>query len=124
MHACSLVVFVLSPRSADTLLALQELEHLANENKKIQRAISERRPFISAQVLEHEYLENVSRIDRLSTFRGPKSSAHLPAAVQESLEVAKAMRDTKWLTGSEGYHRDLAKSMARFMRSRCVLPFL
>jgi hypothetical protein len=99
---------------------LQELEHLAKENQKIQRAISERKPFISAQALEHEYLENVSRIDRVATFRGPKKSSHLPTAVQDSLEVAKSMRETKWLPGTEGYQRDLAKSMGRSMRNRCA----
>jgi hypothetical protein len=104
---------------------LQELEHLAKENQKIQRAISERKPFISAQALEHEYLENVSRIDRVATFRGPKRSSHLPTAVQDSLEVAKSMRETKWLPGTDGYQRDLAKSMGRSMRNRCApVPLL
>jgi hypothetical protein len=100
--------------------SLQELKHLAKENLKIIRSIEMRKPVYSAQQFEHEYLENVSRIDRLSSFRGPAKAAHRPSAVSASLEVAKSMRNTKWLPGTDGYQRDLAKSMTRSYTPRCV----
>jgi hypothetical protein len=97
---------------------VQELVHLAKENLKIVKAIETRKPVYSARQMEHEYLENVSRIDRLSSFRGPASARHRPAAVSASLEVAKSMRSTKWLPGTDGYNRDLAKSMNRSRTAR------
>jgi hypothetical protein len=92
--------------------------HLAKENLKIIEAIETRKPVYSARQMEHEYLENVSRIDRLSSFRGPTSARHRPSAVSASLEVAKSMRRTKWLPGTDGYNRDLANSVNRSRAAR------
>jgi hypothetical protein len=64
---------------------VQELEHLAKENLKVRAAIQGRRPVYSAQRMEHEYLEHVSRVERLATFRGPKSAQHLPKQVRQSV---------------------------------------
>ena len=50
-------------------MLLQELERIASENMKVVRAISARKPVYSAEKLEHEYLENVARIDRLRQYR-------------------------------------------------------
>lgn len=86
---------------------------MANENMKIKRAIDSRKPVYSARALEHEYLENVSRIDRLSTFRGPRNAVHRSSRVAASLEVAKSMRATRHLPGTDGYQRELARTMTQ-----------
>lgn len=90
---------------------MQELEQLARDNMKIKQAIESRKPVYSAQALEHDYLENVSRIDRLSTFRGPRSAVHRSSRVAANLDVAKSMRGTRHLPGTDGYQRDLARTM-------------
>lgn len=86
---------------------------MAHENMKIKRAIDSRKPVYSARALEHEYLENVSRIDRLSTFRGPRSAVHRSSRVAASLEVAKSMRATRHRPGTDGYQRELSRTMTR-----------
>lgn len=80
---------------------------------KIRKAIETRKPVYSARALEHEYLENVSRIDRLSTFRGPRSAVHRSSRVAANLEVAKSMRATRHLPGTDGYQRVLSRTMTR-----------
>jgi hypothetical protein len=99
---------------------MQELESLAKENMRILKSIESTKLMHTSRKLEHDFLANVSHIDRLSTFRGPSSSRHRPSAVLESMQIAKSMRDTKWLPGTDGYQRDLAKSMGHSMKLRCA----
>ena len=93
---------------------------MAKENMKILDAIATRKPAYCAATLEHEYIENVSRINRLSRFRGPATARHLPTQVAADTEVAKRMRASKCRPGTAGYQRDLAKSMTMARKPRCV----
>lgn len=99
---------------------------MAKENMKIKQAIESRKPVYSARAMEHEYLENVSRIDRLSMFRGPRTAVHRSSRVAEALDVAKSMRGTRHRPGTEGYQRDLARTMTlkRSQSARCDLATL
>jgi hypothetical protein len=91
--------------------SFQELEDRAREGLRMQQKIVASKPVYSAQKLQHEYLENVSRIDRLSTFRGPRSASYRASRVSEHLDVAKSMRMSLHRPGTAGYQKDLSKSM-------------
>lgn len=92
-------------------LRKQELETLAKENLRMRDKIKASRPVYSVQKLQHEYLENVSRIDRLSTFRGPSSASHRASCVKENMDVAKSMRLSQHRPGTQGYQKELARSL-------------
>jgi len=51
----------------------------------------------------------VARLERLAMFRGPASAQHRPKSVAASLEVAKSMRGTHCLPGTEGFQRDFVR---------------
>lgn len=91
--------------------SVQELENYAKANMRMRDKISAAKPVYSAEKLEHEYLENVSRIDRLCTFRGPSSASHRSMRVREHLDVAKSMRMTRHLPGSAGFRQELSRSI-------------
>lgn len=99
-------------------LKRKELEAVAKANLRIRDKIKSSKPVYSAQKLQHEYLENVSRIDRLSTFRGPATASHRSTRVKEHLEVAKSMRMSQHLPGTAGYQKELSRSMARSQSAR------
>lgn len=90
---------------------LQELAEHAKVALRMREKIESSKPVYSAQKLQHEYLENVSRIDRLSTFRGPRSASHRSTCVREDLNVAKSMRMSQHLPGTAGYQKELSRSM-------------
>lgn len=87
------------------------LEKEARDNMRMRDKIEAAKPVYSAEKLQHEYLENVSRIDRLSTFRGPSSASHRSTRVKEHLDVAKSMRMTRHLPGTAGFRQELSRSI-------------
>lgn len=96
---------------AFTGTSMQELQDQAKENMRMRDKIEASKAVYSAQKLQHEYLENVSRIDRLTTFRGPASACHRSMRVKENLDVAKSMRMSQHLPGTFGYQKELSRSM-------------
>ena len=94
-----------------TGFTVQELENHAKETMRIRDKIQAVKPVYSTEKLEHEYLENVARIDRLCTFRGPPSANHRSRRVRENLEVAKSMLMTKHRPGTSGFRSELSRSI-------------